>query len=300
MSFQDVGKRNSQRPPVNAAMTTGSSSSSSSSSPHRGPTTAPRSGGFHTGSLTGLQSTASATAQISDSITQYQRNVGILEKIAHALVANTGGSGGRTKREELEQQYKAQSDVLRELEARLKEQILAQRQRCANSNPTQSSSSSASSAQKQALLKLERDFERVQAITVATKAKVVRHRKQAQQREAAVRHDADAAARGASADPHNHARTVLQQQQVQLQQDRLQEEIMREREEEIRQINRGMHQVNEIYKDLAHIVGEQQDDIDGIETKMEETKASAQSGLEQVEKANDKYGGGPGANCCLS
>lgn len=272
--------------------------------------------------------------------------MGILEKIAHALVANTGGSGGRTKREELEQQYvlflfcgccccfcsavsfpvlddhrdkrsplilcvfdhstdiyiyryKAQSDVLRELEARLKEQILAQRQRCANSNSTHSSSSSAS-AQKQALLKLERDFERVQAITVATKAKVVRHRKQAQQREAAVRHDADAAARGASADPHNHARTVLQQQQVQLQQDRLQEEIMREREEEIRQINRGMHQVNEIYKDLAHIVGEQQDDIDGIETKMEETKASAQSGLEQVEKANDKYGGGPGANCCLS
>ena len=184
---------------------------------------------------------------------------------------------------------------MRELEARLKEQLLAQRQRCANSNPTHSSSSS---AQKQALLKLERDFERVQAITVATKAKVVRHRKQAQQREAAVRHD-DAAAH-ASADPHNHARTVLQQQQVQLQQDRLQEEIMREREEEIRQINRGMHQVNEIYKDLAHIVGEQQDDIDGIESKMEETKASAQSGLEQVEKANDKYGGGPGANCCLS
>lgn len=297
MSFQDVGKRNSQRPPVNAAMTTGSSSSSSSHSPHRGPATASRSGGFPTGSLTGLQSTASATAQISDSITQYQRNVGILEKIAHALVTNTGGSGGRTKREELEQQYKAQSDVLRELEARLKEQLLAQRQRCANSNPTHSSSSS---AQKQALLKLERDFERVQAITVATKAKVVRHRKQAQQREAAVRHDDAAAAAHASADPHNHARTVLQQQQVQLQQDRLQEEIMREREEEIRQINRGMHQVNEIYKDLAHIVGEQQDDIDGIESKMEETKASAQSGLEQVEKANDKYGGGPGANCCLS
>ena len=192
--------------------------------------------------------------------------------------------------------------MLRELEARLKEQLLAQRQRCANSHSTHSSSSSASSAHKQALLKLERDFERVQAITVATKAKVVRHRKQAQQREAAVRHEAaTAAARGASAaDPHNHARTVLQQQQVQLQQDRLQEEIMREREDEIRQINRGMHQVNEIYKDLAHIVGEQQDDIDGIELKMEETKASAQSGLEQVEKANDKYGGGPGANCCLS
>ncbi|EJK56724.1 hypothetical protein THAOC_23337, partial [Thalassiosira oceanica] len=31
-------------------------------------------------------------------------------------------------------------------------------------------------------------------------------------------------------------------------------EIMREREEEIRNIHKGMHTVNEIYKDLAHLV----------------------------------------------
>jgi t-SNARE complex subunit (syntaxin) len=72
---------------------------------------------------------------------------------------------------------------------------------------------------------------------------------------------------------------------------------MREREEEIRSINRGMHQVNEIYKDLAHIVGSQQDDIDRIETQMEDAHANAESGLRQVEKANEKYGQ---TNCIIS
>ena len=60
---------------------------------------------------------------------------------------------------------------------------------------------------------------------------------------------------------------------------------MREREEEIRNINRGMHQVNEIYKDLAHIVGGQQEHIDTIETQMEDARGNAESGLQQVEKA---------------
>ena len=40
-----------------------------------------------------------------------------------------------------------------------------------------------------------------------------------------------------------------------------------------------MHQVNEIYKDLAHIVGGQQEQIDTTETQMEESKANAEKGL---------------------
>ena len=72
---------------------------------------------------------------------------------------------------------------------------------------------------------------------------------------------------------------------------------MREREEEIRNINRGMHQVNEIYKDLAHIVSSQQEQIDNIETQMEDSRANAEAGLKQVEQANDKYGSG---NCVIS
>ena len=72
---------------------------------------------------------------------------------------------------------------------------------------------------------------------------------------------------------------------------------MREREEEIRNINRGMHQVNEIYKDLAHIVGSQQEQIDSIETQMEDARTNAESGLEQVERANERYGS---AQCTIS
>jgi t-SNARE complex subunit (syntaxin) len=63
---------------------------------------------------------------------------------------------------------------------------------------------------------------------------------------------------------------------------------MRERQEEIQGINRGMHQVNEIYKDLAHIVGSQQEQIDQIETQMEDSKINAEKGLEHVMKANEK------------
>lgn len=78
---------------------------------------------------------------------------------------------------------------------------------------------------------------------------------------------------------------------------RLAEQIMREREEEIRKINQGMHQVNEIYKDLAHIVGSQQDHVDAIETQMEESRANAEAGLQQVEKANQQFGN---SQCIIS
>merc|ERR1740130_2110976 len=114
---------------------------------------------------------------------------------------------------------------------------------------------------------------------------------------AAARRDQESASNNNN---NNNTQTILQQQQIQLQQDRLQEEIMREREDEIRAINKGMHQVNEIYKDLAHIVGEQQDDVDQIESKMEESKTAAQSGYEQVSKANEKYGGSGNAQCIIS
>jgi t-SNARE complex subunit (syntaxin) len=72
---------------------------------------------------------------------------------------------------------------------------------------------------------------------------------------------------------------------------------MREREQEIRTINRGMHQVNEIYKDLAQIVGSQQEQIDSIETQMDDSRANAESGLKQVEKANEKFGS---SQCTIS
>ena len=70
-------------------------------------------------------------------------------------------------------------DVLRQLEQRVKDQILAQRKQ----------SSSSSEAKKQTLIKLERDFERVQATAQSCRAKVTRQQKQFQQRGAAAAAD---------------------------------------------------------------------------------------------------------------
>jgi t-SNARE complex subunit (syntaxin) len=173
--------------------------------------------------------------------------------------------------------------VLRQLEQKLKEQIVGQRNRLKSSSDT--------SSQKQALMKLERDFERVQNNVSATKAKVTRQMKQYQQRGGT---DGDNMSETIGSSSGNGSANMLQTQQQliqqQLEQDRLNEEIMREREEEIRKINKGMHTVNEIYKDLAHIVGQQQEDVDKIETQMEDTRDTAQSGLDQVHQANEKYG----------
>ncbi|VEU43958.1 unnamed protein product [Pseudo-nitzschia multistriata] len=284
MSFQDVGRKSSNRKVVNARM--GAASSSAYNNSNSNSSTSNNSSSVF-GSMSAL-SASTATSQISDSLTQYHRNVGILEKIARSLLSCQTNQTSTLQRDELELQYKAQTDVLRQLESRLKEQILAQRQRL--------SSQSQTSSQKQALAKLERDFERVQSSVVALRARVTKQQKQYQQR------GYNGGGAGSNAAPgseysNNAAKTALEQQQLLVQQDRLQEEIMREREEEIRKINKGMHQVNQIYKDLAHIVGEQQEHVDQIEDKMEESKTAAQSGLDQIHKANESYG--TNANCSI-
>jgi len=258
MSFQDVGKRNSQRPTATAGLQQNQTSRPAST------------GGWGIGG-----GGSGSVAQISESLTQYQRNVGILEKIAQQLLTST--SSNRSARTELEQQYKAQLDVLRQLEQRLRDLILNLRK-------------SASASDSQRLQKLERDFERVQATAQSCSARVTRQQKQYQQR-------GDAAALQANNAAANTLHQEQQRFQMQVQEDRLHEEIMREREEEIRNINKGMHKVNEIYRDLAHIVSSQQEMIDEIETQMDDARGNAESGLTQVQKANEKY---DNANCVIS
>lgn len=134
-------------------------------------------------------------------------------------------------------------------------------------------------SQNTALIKLQRDFQRV-------KLRAVQHKEAAARKLNAVK---------SKKVEHTLPETTTeqsyqQQQQLQLMEDRLHESIMREREHEIRNINQGMHTVNEIYKDLATIVSEQQEGIDQIETQMEDSKVNAENGLRQVEKANEKFG----------
>jgi t-SNARE complex subunit (syntaxin) len=183
-------------------------------------------------------------------------------------------------------QYEAQVDVLGQLEQRVQHQL--------QNMIKQSTSGSTSNPQIVTIVtKLKRDYERVQAQarslqdTVHPKLTAIKDAKhQSSQHNFHMNHNDGTDQSSPEAIVAEHQRQI----QLQMQEDRLAEEIMREREEEIRNINRGMHQVNEIYKDLAHIVGEQQEHIDKIETQMDDARANAEAGLHQVEKANEKYG----------
>jgi vacuolar-type H+-ATPase subunit I/STV1 len=213
-----------------------------------------------------------------------------LEKIVQSLGSlNVATGSNKSIFSETIIQYEAQNHVLSQLESKL-QQLLRP------SAPTTST----------ALVKLRRDFERVQIRVSQLQEAATKKISYLQQQSANSAMNANASgnpfynAYPTSSGMEDDGNSILEQQrmqqQLQLQEDRLNEEIMREREEEIRNINKGMHTVNEIYKDLAHIVGQQQHDIDKIETQMEDSRANAESGLKQVEKANERYGQG---NCSI-
>lgn len=185
------------------------------------------------------------------------------------------------------QQYQAQNHVLEQLEEKIRSLLRQQ--------PKQNT----------AVIKLKRDFERVQLRTSQMQELATKKISciQSIQKSTAASYNNNSsynpfsnggADNRTSSFNENEQTNILAEQQrlqqLQLQEDRLHEEIMREREEEIRNINHGMHTVNEIFKDLAHIVGQQQEQVDQIENQMEDSRANAESGLAQVEKANEKYG----------
>ena len=212
-----------------------------------------------------------------------------MEKILQSLNSRTDNSSthGNSSSDLTIQQYQAQNHVLQQLEEKIRSLLRQQ--------PKQNT----------AVIKLKRDFERVQHRAsqlqeLATKK--ISCIQTIQASTAAIRSNGNSSYNNpfhsnnldAADDNTNNSNTIWAEQQrlqqLQVQEDRLHEEIMREREEEIRNINHGMHTVNEIFKDLAHIVGQQQEQVDQIETQMEDSRANAESGLAQVEKANEKYG----------
>ena len=91
---------------------------------------------------------------------------------------------------------------MKQLEQRLREQILAQRNAFGNNEST-----------KQTLIKLERDFERVQATAQSYKSKVSRQQKQFQQRGGA----GNAMGGSSGWNENNNAANTLQQEQARFQ-----------------------------------------------------------------------------------
>ena len=225
-----------------------------------------------------------------------QKNVDILGKIVRSLMSSNVYNPNVN---EFCMQYEAQVEVLGLLEKKVISQLQQQLQ--------QSTSGTGTNPQRATILtKLKRDFERVQSQSKSfqelaiPKIKAIADANSAGKRNNLHSQGNTNFASDYSSNQETPAEFAQAEQQrlvqLQIQEDRLAAEIMREREEEIRNINRGMHQVNEIYKDLANIVGEQQEQIDTIETQMDESRANAEAGLKQVEKANEKYGN---SNCIV-
>ena len=208
---------------------------------------------------------------LSDDILAYRRHVDILQKLAA-----TAGTPQETAATQM--QLRLQTDVVSELGQKIESKLLASERSLASNK-----SGGPSAAQARAThAKLTRDYRRVEAIFKNIQMDIKRRKGLAEARRKEALEEEER--KKYAGDAQEEARRM----QLQMQEDRLAEEIIREREEEIRNINKGMHTVNEIYKDLAHIVGDQQDDIDAVENHMEDANKNAQAGLNQVQKANEK------------
>mmetsp|Transcript_641 Transcript_641/g.808 ORF Transcript_641/g.808 Transcript_641/m.808 type:complete len:261 (+) Transcript_641:31-813(+) len=251
MSFQDVGKSGGPQRPHRSHLTSASTRQS----------TIPENNTATNGS--------NSLAQLSDGILQYQRNVGILEKIARQIGTPADGA-------ELQTQFDVQVDVLNQLGQRL-ENTLRRLETDEQGDRTEAAKRRAT------LVKLGRDYRRIET----SYKNILLEAKRKKSRLAAQKQNQSTSAFSYSQKSHTSEEEQISMQ-LQMQQDVLNEEIMREREHEIRNINHGMHQVNEIYKDLAHVVASQQDQVDQIETQMEQSKINAEQGLSHIQKANEK------------
>lgn len=265
MSFQDVGKPGAlKRPPKNKQALT--PIGESVITPYNG-NVGVGSGNESGTSVSNDGSRGGGYAQVSDGILQYQRNVGILDKIIRKM-------GTKADDSLLETQYNVQVDVIRQLGEKIEKQLQVQEINMQSLTRTEAARSRATH------VKLTRDFRRVET-TFKNMQLEARRKRQLVQAQKQEREEEDRKREEEGVD--SEAMRV----QMQIHEDRVNEEIMREREQEIRSINKGMHQVNEIYKDLAHIVGSQQEQVDQIEDQMEDANANAAAGLEQVQKANE-------------
>ncbi|KAL3803366.1 hypothetical protein HJC23_009330 [Cyclotella cryptica] len=179
----------------------------------------------------------------------------------------------------LETQYSLQLDIINQLGARIENQLSQLESRLATLPRSEASSSRSTH------VKLSRDYRLVeqQFKNVQLDVKKKRAVRKAKQNEQARMEESrlNDVGRGEMDRSEEVAR-----RQMLIHEDKINEEIMREREEEIRNIHKGMHQVNEIYKDLAHLVDNQQEGIDQIETQMENAKENTATGLKHIEKAN--------------
>eukprot|EP00520_Triparma_pacifica_P004753 CAMPEP_0118658128 /NCGR_PEP_ID=MMETSP0785-20121206/14396_1 /TAXON_ID=91992 /ORGANISM="Bolidomonas pacifica, Strain CCMP 1866" /LENGTH=273 /DNA_ID=CAMNT_0006551111 /DNA_START=106 /DNA_END=924 /DNA_ORIENTATION=- len=210
--------------------------------------------------------------QISDAIVQYSTNVDLLHMLS-----------SQPTTQETELQYNVQVDVTEQLQTRVQKHLqnLASSLTATTGNGQQLLPRTETARIRTTMVKLEKDFKKIEQ--KAKKAKEEFNRK----KEAKILGTTEGGRiMGEAREEEPIDLSNIKFEQVQAQ-DHFQESIIKERDVEIRKINKEMATVNEIFKDLAGIVNEQQDEIDNIETLMENSHAHAKAGLEQVQQANE-------------
>ena len=78
-----------------------------------------------------------------------------------------------------------------------------------------------------------------------------------------------------------------------------QESLIIERESEIRGIEQSVGELNELFRDVAHIVREQGDVIDVIDVNVENTLTSTQGADLELRQASRYQKAARGKACCL-
>ncbi|GAB5030433.1 sulfate permease family [Nannochloropsis oceanica] len=260
-----------------SVMHAGSGRSSSSSSTHDGSS---RSNGG-----------SSPSPPLREALLAYQQQVQLYEKLARVL-------GGPRDDAELRSQLLAQECVVKEVGARVEQQISTQI-RAVEGLPTKGEKDRT----KAEIQKMSKDAQRLKLrfenFGRGTAARIRELDLVGRRAEALFDGGSENGRIGGEARGGGGQRMQMLQQQQQQQQmlmpEDLDERLLQEREAEIVLINQSVVKVNEIFRDLGQLVSRQQEDIDVIEQNVQHSHAAAKSGLEQVEKAA-KYQAG----CILS
>eukprot|EP00903_Cladosiphon_okamuranus_P013177 g12290.t1 len=222
---------------------------------------------------------SSGGGKVGDYLMAYSQNVTMLHRMVQQL-----GTGRDTS--ELRNQCRHQLQVVDELRGKIHAQLQLQQQQAEGASRQDAARLGAMNS------KLTKDFNRVNAIALDLGAQAERRMREVDtQRQLQAEEDeqrAQVAFAGAGGGQSQGVLDVQQQRErVQMQEEAINTAIIQETEEELQQINKSLYKVNEIYRDLANIVEQQQEAVEQIGTNTEGAHARAQEGLVQVQKAND-------------
>mmetsp|Transcript_20629 Transcript_20629/g.30531 ORF Transcript_20629/g.30531 Transcript_20629/m.30531 type:complete len:293 (-) Transcript_20629:77-955(-) len=224
------------------------------------------------------------TAKISEALTEYAQNLTILHRLVQTL-------GTIKDTSELRKQFNCQQKVVEE-KGRSASNELTSFLALLDSNNDEIQRKDIAKY-KAAHSKLNKDYNRAKIMENDLKKEGMRRIKEKDTKQNEI-----ATVEAANQNSEETNVQELRQKQIlqaQLAEEELNQAIIEETEEELGQINKSLHAVHDIFRDLALLVSQQQEQVDHIETQTDEAHNKAQEGLLQVQQANHY-----GPNCLIS